>query len=801
MIKNYLKIAWRNILKNRFYSLVNITGLSVGIAFTLLIGAYALSELQVNRNLKDADNQYIIQSKWKDANQGIELTSFGPLAKELKENYPTLVKNYYRWDGITSNVSKGNKSFREGLQICDSTLFNMYGFTLLHGNPATAFDGPYSLVITTDRAKKYFGTTDVLGQTLTIESFSGTRHDFIITGVMNNPPKNSVTYITEGNDNQFYISTNNISYFGRNMLWVNQYIVSYIELQKGVTTKDLEGPMKHLIGSNVSPQIAANVTSFLAPLKSYYLSANNGLIKKMLYALSGIAFFILLMAVINFVNLSISRSATRIKEIGIRKVVGGLKRQLIFQFLTESIILVFLATLLAAAIAIPVRPIFNNILGKEIPTFYSFPFYFIIFPLLLVCLIGILAGIYPAFILSSAKVVESLKGKLNSIGDKIILRKSLVALQFGTATIVFIGAIIISEQVNLFFSKDIGFDKDYIVSAQVSRNWTLQGVKQMNELRNGFAAMPQVKDVTLSFEVPDGNGSGYVALYKEGADSTTAIRSSVLTTDEYYASTYGIPMAAGEFFSKPGAFTDSSRIVINEKEANSFGWKDPQVALGKRLYFQNGSGPFIVAGVTKNFHFGSMQQAILPVIFLHVGENPVYRFFSFKLKAGNISTSIAALQKKWSVLLPGSPFEYNFMDDTIAKLYKTEIQLQKASYTATALSFVIVLLGVLGLIALAIQKRTKEVGIRKVLGASVGSIISLFLKEFGMVVFISGLIACPVTYIMMNRWLQGYAYRVNITIAPFLIAIIFLALITGILICLQTIKTANANPVKSLRTE
>ncbi len=212
MFKNYFKIAWRNIIKSKFYSAVNIVGLSTGIAFTLLIGAYVWSELQVNKNLKNADRQYIIQSKWKDPNQGIELTTLGPLAKSLREQYPNLIANYFRWDGVTSNVSKGNKSFREGLQIGDSTMLNMYGFTLLHGNPKTAFDGPFSLVITADKAKKYFGQTDVVGQTLTIESFSGSKHDFIITGILKKPSKNSITYLNDDNDNQFYVSSGNISF-------------------------------------------------------------------------------------------------------------------------------------------------------------------------------------------------------------------------------------------------------------------------------------------------------------------------------------------------------------------------------------------------------------------------------------------------------------------------------------------------------------------------------------------------------------------------------------------------------------
>ncbi len=802
MLKNYFKIAWRNIIKSRFYSSVNIIGLSTGIAFTLLIGAYVWSELQVNKNLKNAGRQYILQSKWKDPNQGLELTTMGPLAKALREQYPDLVANYYRWDGVTSNVSKGDKSFREGLQICDTSMLEMYGFSLLYGDAKTAFDGPFSLVITGERAEKYFGKTDVIGQTLTIESFSGSKHDFIITGVLKNPSKNSVTYLNDDNNNQFYISSNNIGYFGRNMDWPNQYIVGYVELQKGVKPQDLEKPIQYLMKQNAPPQVASGMTPYLVPLKDYYLSANNGLIKKMIYALSAIAIFILMMAIINFVNMSVSRSTTRMREIGIRKVLGGLKKQLIMQFLIESIILVFFATGLAIVVYALSRHMFSNILGKEIPSLRDFPLYFVAFPLMLIFIIGFIAGIYPAFVLSSLKSVESLKGKLSSIKENVWLRKSLVAFQFGTATIAFIGAIIISSQINLFFSKDIGFNKDYILSAQLPRDWTPQGVTKKEDMRKQFAAMPEVVNATLSFTVPDGNSSGSASLYKADADSNTAVASEQIVTDEYYASTFGISMAAGKFFSAPGAFTDPFTMVINQAQARAFGWNNAADAIGKQLKFQGGGGQvFTIAGVTKDFHFGSMQKPIQPVTFLHVALSNIYRNFSFKIRPGSIGNSIAALQKKWSALMPGVPFEYTFMDDALAKLYKSEIQLKKASYTATVLALIIVLLGVLGLISLSVQKRTKEIGIRKVLGSSVSGIMGLFMKEFLLVILISAIVACPVAYVIMYNWLQAYAYRISITAQPFLIAVLILAFITALLICIQTMKAALSNPIKSLRTE
>ncbi len=799
MLKNYFKTAWRNIIKNKFYSAVNIIGLSTGIAFTMLIAAYIWSELQVNRSLKNGDRQYIIQSKWKNQNEGFPLATLGPLAQELKQRYPDLVANYYRYDGVTSNVSKGDKSFRENLQIGDSTLLNMYGFTLLHGNTATALKSPFTVVITKDKAVKYFGKTDVVGQTITIESFQGSKHDFLITGVLNDIQKNSVTDLIDAYPGSFYVSSDNLNFFGRNMSWQNAFIVSYIELKKGVSPKDIEHPIDHLIKQNAPAQMAADLKPELVPLSDLYLSANNNLVEKTMYALSAIALFILIMAIINFINMSVSRSAIRMREIGIRKVLGGLKKQLIFQFLIESIILVFITTLFALLIYVLTQNLFSKIVGKEIPSFTDFPLYFIVFPILFIVLIGFIAGIYPAFVLSSLKSVESLKGKLTSVKDNVLLRKSLISFQFITATVAFVGAIIISQQINMFLTSNLGYNKDYILSAQVPRDWTPQGVNKMEIIRNQLAAMPQVNNVCLSYEIPDGNNSGSAQLYKFGSDSTEAITTQSLTTDENYLSVYKIPLKAGSFFE--GHAQDSGEIILNETAVTALGFKNVSDAIGQEIRIPGDPTIFTVKGVTDDFHFGGMQQKIAPIVFFNVQFGIIYRYLSIKTKPGNVPETINALQKKWAALMPGAPFEYKFMDDTLAKLYKSEIQLKKASYTATVLALIIVLLGVLGLISLSIQKRTKEIGIRKVLGSSVTGIMSLFMKEFLGIILFAAVIACPLSYIIMNKWLQEYAYRINITALPFIISVFILGFITAILIVTQTIKAAMTNPVNSLKSE
>jgi putative ABC transport system permease protein len=641
----------------------------------------------------------------------------------------------------------------------------------------------------------------VVGERISIQSFSGTQRDFAITGVLREIPENSVTVLNDDNHNSFFIPTNTFTYFGRFDFenWANIYIPSYIELKDGASGSDLDKAIRQLIQQNASDVIKQNLTVQPIPLKDYYVQKDNGLVRRMLYALSFVGLFILLMAIVNFINISISSSSTRIKEIGIRKVLGGLRKHIVIQFLAESIILVSAATILAISAYPFTQTFFAQLVGKQIPSLYSFPLYFIFIPVAVIVFVGLLAGLYPAIILSSLKSADSIKGKLKTVKENVLLRKSLTGFQFCIASIVLIVAFIVSQQVSYFFSRSLGYNKEYILSAQLPRDWSRQGVQKMETVRNEFTAMPQISSATLSYEIPNGSNGGQPPVYRSVSDSTQAIAMQLLITDENYLSTYQIPLRAGSFFDGRGM--DSAKVVMNEQALNALGYKDIEKAVGERVRIPGDPTIYTIKGVTNDFHFGSMQDKIAPIIFFNVQFAPQYRFLSFKIHPGNVRNTIEAIQKKWSLLLPGTAFEYSFMDDTLKSLYKNEIQLKKASYAATVLSLVIVLLGVIGLVSLSIQKRTKEIGIRKVLGASVSNIMSLFIKEVLWVILVAGVIACPVAWLVMNGWLNDYAYRISLTPKPFLLSVIGLAFLTAILIALQTIKAGRENPVKSLRTE
>lgn len=802
MLRNYVKIAWRNLLRRKFYALLNITGLAVGITFTLLIGSYVWGEFQVNRQLRNADRQCIVQSRWKDESRGMDITTLAPIGPALKAAYPNLVANYYRFHGVSATLSKGNNHFRESIQIGDSTLLTTYGFSLLYGNPRTALVGPNSIVITEAKALKLFGKTDVLNQSLIVETPQAGKQAFVVTGVLANLTRNSVSNLLR-EPNEVFMALGALPSFGADMTnWQNPYIVNYVELQPGVTPKDLEKPLAHLVATNTPTEIQKNLTAYVTPLTDYYLHSNNGLIRKMIVTLTAVALFILLMAVVNFVNMSMGSSSSRLREIGVRKVLGGLRQQLTAQFLIEALALTAIATVLSIGLYFVFRPLFNEVVGRTIPSLTALPWSYSWLLLVLVLVVGGLAGGYPALHLSAYSSVDSLKGKGKSANEGILFRRGLVTLQFTIAVFVFVGAIIVSRQIAYFFNTDLGFKKEAVLTvSSLPRNWSKEGVARMEAARDQFARLPGIKSASLSFEIPNGNVGNNGNLYPEGRDSTQAVPVSIMTTDEYFAQTYQINVRGGRYFHYNQGSYDSTSLVLNEAATKALGYPTPEAAVGQTVRFQGGSRTFRVRGVVKNFLFSTMHNVIRPIAIAHVQNRTLYRFFSFRLSSGNTRRTIADIEHKWRELFPDAPFDYAFMDQTLQELYQTELQLEKAAYVATGLALLIVLLGVVGLVSLSAARRNKEVGIRTVLGASVLNIVVLFLEEYIWILIIANAIAWPLACWFTADWLAGYAYHTPISWQPFALVGVLMAIVTSVLVSVQVVGVALRNPVESLKAE
>lgn len=810
MLENYLKIAVRSLLKRKFYSVINIAGLAVGMTFAGLIGSYVWGEFQVNRSLRHAGQQCLVQSRWKQENMGLPITTLAPVGPALRASYPDLVANFYRYYGINATVSAGNNPFRESIQIGDSTLLGMFGFTLLHGNPRTALTGPNSIVVTAEKALKFFGRTDVLNQTLMVETTGAGKQPFLITGVLRSVAPNSVSQLQAGpTANELFMPVSSVRYFGGEAAmqsWQNQYIVTYVELQPGVTPPDLEKPLARLMAQHTPPELHKNLTAYVTPLTDYYLQSNNGLVWKMIVTLTAVALFILLMAIVNFVNIALGSSSSRLREIGVRKALGGLRQQLTTQFLCEALALTTVAAGLSVALYSLFRPLFSDVVGKPVPAITDLPGSVGVGLLLLVVVVGLLAGSYPALYLSGYSSIDSLKGSgkvsAGTVGGAGLFRRGLVTVQFIIAIFVFVGALVVSRQITYFFTTDLGFKKEAVLTvSSLPRNWTPAGVLRMQAARDQLARLPGIRSASLSFEIPNGNIGNSGSLYREGRDSTRAVAMKVMTTDEHFARTYELPLRAGRFFHDGQGSYDSTSLVLNEAATKALGYRTPDEAIGQAVRFQSLPQTYHIRGVVRNFHVGALHEAIGPLAIGQVQNQPIYRFFSFRLTPASARRTMAQLEDSWRALFPDAPFDYAFMDQTLETLYRSELQLEKAAYVATGLALLIIVLGVVGLVSLSVARRTKEVGIRKVLGASVPAIIVLFLSEYAWIMLLANAVAWPLAYWVVTGWLADYAYHTPLNWVPFVEVGALLALLTGLLVVVQVTKTALTNPVASLRSE
>ncbi|MEJ7830697.1 MAG: ABC transporter permease [Segetibacter sp.] len=800
MLKNYLKIAIRHLTKRKLFFTINILCLSIGITFSMIIGVYVLKQKSVNSSLGNIQNQYFLKSIYKQKDLGLDLVSISPLAKAAKDQYPGLVSNYYRYNPVTNVVSAGDKHFKEDIAISDTTLVSMYGFILLYGNKKKAFTNNNSAVITESFAMKLFATKNALGKALSIQTtVAGVTQDYIVSAVLKDIPYNSVTNLI-GDTYSVYIPITGNNYFqggDLSLSWDNTNYLSFIELPPGVNPASVVPLLNVLLTKHSSDFIWKNLTAGMVPVKDYYLRDNNGAVKKMIAILSLIAAFILFMVIINFVNINIGTSSSRLKEIGLRKTFGSARKQVIFQFIIESIILTLIAAFISVLLYQVLLPVFSQILNIKLVSFLQFGLQGYVLLLLLVVFTGILAGIYPAFVLSSTNLVLAVKGKVNSAPGGLTLKRALLVVQFSLAILVFICTLNISKQVSYIFNKDLGYNKDQLlVITAFPKQWDSAGVLKMESIKKSLLQLPYVKSASLTFELPERVPPGRIILYPpKSSGINEQLNLPIATADEDYVKTFGIQMLGGSFFAET-----KDGIVLNETAVKELGLSAKN-AVGQKIETGAVGAPVTIAGVMKDFNYSSMQNKLGPVGFAHTKSQNQYRFMVVKLNTQNISQAINDIKMQWRSFTPAAPFDYTFMDEKFASLYKAELQLLTAANIATILNVIIVLLGIIGVVAFMLNKRTREIAVRKVLGANAGNIIFLFLKEYAVLIIIANIIAWPLAYVTTERLLQNFAYRIQQNIFSYLLVLVFITAITFVLISIQCLKAAISNPVKSLRTE
>ena len=802
MLKNYFTIAVRHLLRHKFFSAINILCLAIGITFSLVIGIYVLGQYNINASLKNINNQYIVKSNWKVKEMGLDITTFGPLPKTLKEEYPSLIANYYRYNPVTNVVSAGDKYFKEDIAIGDTNFISMYGFPVLYGNRQRPFTDNNSAVITERMAMKLFGEKNVINKIISIlTTQNGEKQDYKVSAVLKDIPYNSVTNLVGDTYNVFVPTEGNRYYAGGDPAqnWNSSYEVGMIELQPGKSAKDLEAPLKQVLAKYTTENIQKNLTIELAPVKDYYIKDHGGAAHKMIMILSLAALFILLMAVINFVNINIGTSTYRLKEIGLRKVFGGAKTQLIVQFIAEAIILTMVAAVISLIAYQLLRPVFDQVLNTKLDSVFRFSIEAVLFLFALVFITGFIAGVYPAFVMSSSRVINAVKGKIDSAKGGLFLRKTMLTVQFTLAIIVFICALTVSRQVSYVFSKDIGYNKEQLlVISAFPKQWDSVGVNRMINIKNALLQLPSVKDASLSFEIPDRKPPGSIDMQLVNGDGSTVLITSC-GADENYAATFGLKVLSGSCFAQSGGFIPN-QIVLNESAVKALGLT-VNSAINRQVKVPSSGTILTIAGVIKDFNYSSLQDKVEPLAFFHVKDATAYRYLSLKLGASNIVETVANVRNKWREMSPGTPFEYSFMDEKFQSLYRSELQLKKAANIATILNLIIVFLGIFGVVAFTLTKRTKEIAVRKVLGANVRNIIALFIRDYAVLILLANMIAWPLTYIITNKWLQSYAYRVNQDVVPYLFVCLFIFITAFSMIAIQCFKAGAANPVKSLRTE
>jgi putative ABC transport system permease protein len=810
MLRNYLKIAWRNLLKSKIFSLINIFGLATGLASFVLIALFVWDELSFDRFHEKADRIYRIHSDIRFGGSDLTLAvSSDPMGAALKQDYPQ-VEEFTRIYNSSGGklIKKGNEYIDEQkVAHVDSTFFDLFTLPAVSGNTKTALNEPNSVVVTESAALKYYGTTEVLGKMVETNEKGSTLYK--INAVIKDLPRNSHFYF------DFFFSMDNVDYpFGT---YLSHNFHTYLLLREGSSPKDLEKNFPAYLNKYVVPQASqfmevksmeefeksGNKLNYsLMPLTDIHLRSNrfpelgvNGRIEYV-WIFSAVAIFILLLACINFMNLSTARSAGRAREVGIRKVLGTGRESLIGQFLTESILTVFISLLIALGLVWLVLPWFNGVSNKEISITEVFRPLFLPFLFLLPVAVGLLAGTYPAFFLSAFQPIQVLKGKMGTGLKKSGLRSGLVIFQFATSIILMISTIIVYRQLNYIQQTNIGFNKEQLLI--INSTGVLGGSAQA--FKEEVLKVPGVKGATLSGFMPVHPSSRSDNTFSKEAvmDVKSGFNQQIWTVDADYIQVMGMEMVKGRAFSRDFG-TDSMAIVINETSASLLKFDDP---IGKKLYTSSDGGQldlaYTIIGVVKNFNFESLRQEVGPLA-MRLGNNPYSAIF--KVQTDNLQPLIRQVETKWKAMVPSMPFSYRFMDQSFDDMYRSEQRVGKVGLSFAILAIFIACLGLLGLVTYMAEQRTKEIGVRKVLGASVQNIVTMMSGDFLVLVGVAALIAFPLAWWMMHRWLQDYAYRVNIGWWVFVIAGLATLVIAFLTVAFQAVKSALSNPVNSLRAE
>jgi len=784
MIKNYIKTASRNIIRHKGYSFITIAGLAIGMACSFLILMWVQDELGYDRFNENIDDLYRVAIEDHDNNEVVHLAvTPAPLAPTLKEEFPEIARAS-RFANGQMVMKYGEKVFDEsGVVYADPDILEMFTFPLAEGDPGSALSDPHSIIVTEEMSEKYFGNEDPIGKVLTING----KTEFTVSAVASDIPYNSSIRFDFLAPFEYLRERVDIDY------WSAYRYYTFVQLAPGCMSDEVD---EKIAGVCNQHQQESGDYLYLQPVKDIHLYSSLRYDSfgqadiKYVWILTALAVFVLMIACINFMNLTTARSATRAKEVGVRKVIGARRADLVRQFLGESVLMSSIALVLAVGLVELLLPAFNELSAKHLSADYVGSIAFVAGLVCIAIAAGIVSGAYPALLLSSFRPFKVFAGSTGTGARGYLFRKVLVVGQFSLTIALMTGTIMIHNQLDYMKNKSLGFDKEHVVYMPMRGNLP----QEYGTVKSELLRDPYIVNVTAAFQLPTNIGSSPGEMDWEGKDPGNNVRINAGLVDYDYFETFNMGFAEGRGFSKEFATDVSEAYVVNEAAVKAMGMESP---IGKRFSFWETPGRII--GVVKDFHSQSLHSEINPIV-LKLDSVWLYHLF-VRAESDNVAAAISSMEKAWQRVNPEYPFEYRFLDETINNLYRAEQRLGKVFNYFTVVAIFIACMGLFGLASFMAQQRRKEIGVRKVLGASVPGIVLLLVNEFGRWVLLANVIAWPVAYLAMNRWLQDFAYRIDIGIGAFLMAgglAFILALLT---VSYLAVRAALANPVESIKYE
>lgn len=798
MLKSYLTIALRNLRRRRGYTLINVTGLALGLACCILLFIYVRSELAVDTIFADADRIYRVESVWKEETMGLRIVGPAPVGETMVRAYPEVEEQVRLWAGWINARVEGRPALRRNAYVADPNVLTFFDLPLLHGD-AAALRGDRPVVIHERLARALFGTPDAVGRTVLLETYNNGEQPYTVTSVWRELPFNSFTNLSGPEDYELIVPMLPSEDFVTEAAWTsweNRYLLTYVKLAPGASAAGLQAKLDGFAEAYAPSPYPGNYRPVLESLRTVYLDGDGGQNRRAVWMLSGLAVLILLVACINFANLATAQALARAREVGVRKVLGARRGQLVRQFLGEAVLVCALAAAVGAGLAQVLQGPFFRLAGKPLVLEDAWDAWMVLALGGIAVVTGLLAGWYPGLVLSAFQPARTLKGSLRAGAGTAPLRRGLVVTQFALAVLLVASGYVVHRQLSFLGERSLGFDKEHVLAIEsVPRDWTQAGVERLQAVKQRLAAVPGVQQVSLSFETAaDGDGN-MMPLRRMDQAPEEAVSLTRMVVDADYDETYGLDLKDGRFF-EAGRAADSSGVVVNEQAVRALAIE----GVGSTLVADDGSR-WEVIGIVRDFHYTSLREPLRPLVMVSVEALPIYRMFSLRLAPGDVAGTLARVEAAWQATLPGAPFVHTFVDDQVAAMYETERRTRTVVALAAGLAVLIACLGMLGLVSISVVQRRKEIGVRKVLGASAARIVALFVKDFGVLVLVGVGCALPAAYVLAERWLADFAYRVPLGPLPFVLSGVLAATVALLAVSLQAFRAATADPVKALRHE